>query len=49
MAARQQPELNPQSLFSSFSASTPQFFYDLDRTKAAQVLEGNELVDVTAG
>ncbi len=32
--ARRQPELNPQSLFSSFSASTPQFFYDLDRTKA---------------
>src|SRR6202012_1348331 len=28
------PELNPQSLFSSFSASTPQLFYDLDRTKA---------------
>ncbi len=32
--ARRQPELNPQSLFSSFSASTPQYFYDLDRTKA---------------
>ena len=43
-AARQQPELNPQSLFSSFSASTPQFFYDLDRTKAK--LLGLSLPDV---
>ena len=42
--ARQQPELNPQSLFSSFSASTPQFFYDLDRTKAK--LLGLNLPDV---
>ena len=42
--ARQQPELNPQSLFSSFSASTPQFFYDLDRTKAK--LLGLSLPDV---
>jgi HAE1 family hydrophobic/amphiphilic exporter-1 len=33
-AARQQPELNPQSLFTSFSASTPQLLYDLDRSKA---------------
>jgi len=32
--ARQQPELNPQSLFTSFSASTPQLLYDLDRSKA---------------
>jgi HAE1 family hydrophobic/amphiphilic exporter-1 len=32
--ARKQPELNPQQLFSSFSTSTPQFKYDLDRTKA---------------
>ena len=40
----QQPELNPQSLFSSFSASTPQFFYDLDRTKAK--LLGLSLPDV---
>ena len=42
--ARRQPELNPQSLFSSFSASTPQFFYDLDRTKAK--LLGLNLPDV---
>src|SRR5206468_1622068 len=42
--ARTQPELNPQSLFSSFSASTPQFFYDLDRTKAK--LLGLSLPDV---
>jgi multidrug efflux pump subunit AcrB len=32
--ARKQPELNPQQLFTSFSTSTPQFRYDLDRTKA---------------
>src|SRR5271170_5890193 len=32
--ARKQPELNPQQMFSSFSTSTPQFKYDLDRTKA---------------
>jgi HAE1 family hydrophobic/amphiphilic exporter-1 len=32
--ARKQPELNPQQLFTSFSTSTPQFKYDLDRTKA---------------
>ena len=43
-AARRQPELNPQSLFSSFSASTPQLFYDLDRTKAK--LLGLSLPDV---
>ena len=42
--ARQQPELNPQSLFTSFSASTPQFFYDLDRIKAK--LLGLSLPDV---
>ncbi len=42
--ARQQPELNPQSLFSSFSASTPQLYYDLDRTKAK--LLGLNLPDV---
>ena len=42
--ARSQPELNPQSLFSSFSASTPQFYYDLDRTKAK--LLGLSLPDV---
>jgi multidrug efflux pump subunit AcrB len=34
-AARKRPELNPQSLFTSFSASTPQLFYDLDRTTSS--------------
>jgi len=43
-AARKQPELNPQSLFTSFSASTPQLNYDLDRTKAK--LLGLSLPDV---
>ena len=43
-AARKQPELNPQSLFTSFSASTPQLFYNLDRTKAK--LLGLSLPDV---
>ncbi len=43
-AARKQPELNPQSLFTSFSASTPQLFYDLDRTKAK--LLGLSLPDI---
>src|SRR5208337_3351083 len=43
-AARKQPELNPQSLFRSFSASTPQLYYDLDRTKAK--LLGLSLPDV---
>ena len=42
--ARKQPELNPQSLFTSFSASTPQLYYDLDRTKAK--LLGLSLPDV---
>ena len=42
--ARKQPELNPQSLFTSFSASTPQLNYDLDRTKAK--LLGLSLPDV---
>jgi hydrophobe/amphiphile efflux-1 (HAE1) family protein len=32
--ARKQPEINPMQLFSSFSTSTPQYNYDLDRTKA---------------
>ena len=32
--ARKQPELNPQTLFTTFSTSTPQFRYDLDRNKA---------------
>jgi hydrophobe/amphiphile efflux-1 (HAE1) family protein len=42
--ARKQPELNPQQLFSSFSTSTPQFNYDLDRNKAK--LLGLKLPDV---
>ncbi|RJT39949.1 efflux RND transporter permease subunit [Mesorhizobium waimense] len=42
--ARKQPELNPQQLFSSFSTSTPQFNYDLDRAKAK--LLGLSLPDV---
>jgi HAE1 family hydrophobic/amphiphilic exporter-1 len=42
--ARKQPELNPQQLFTSFSTSTPQFNYDLDRTKAK--LLGLNLPDV---
>ena len=42
--ARKQPELNPQQLFSSFSTSTPQYNYDLDRTKAK--LLGLSLPDV---
>ncbi|MCW4116121.1 efflux RND transporter permease subunit [Aurantimonas sp. MSK8Z-1] len=42
--ARKQPELNPQALFSSFSTSTPQFNFDLDRTKTK--LLGLDLPDV---
>ncbi|MBA8879053.1 multidrug efflux RND transporter permease subunit [Phyllobacterium myrsinacearum] len=42
--ARKQPELNPHQLFSSFSTSTPQYNYDLDRTKAK--LLGLNLPDV---
>ena len=42
--ARKQPELNPHQLFSAFSTSTPQFNYDLDRTKAK--LLGLNLPDV---
>jgi multidrug efflux pump subunit AcrB len=42
--ARKQPELNAQQLFTSFSTSTPQFNYDLDRTKAK--LLGLKLPDV---
>ncbi len=42
--ARKQPELNPQQIFSSFSTSTPQLFYDLDRSKAK--LLGLSLPDV---
>src|SRR4029077_6808850 len=32
--ARKQPELNARQLFSTFSTSTPEYTYDLDRTKA---------------
>lgn len=42
--ARKQPELNAQQLFSTFSAATPQFKYDLDRNKAK--LLGLNLPDV---
>jgi hydrophobe/amphiphile efflux-1 (HAE1) family protein len=42
--ARKQPELSAQQLFSSFSTSTPQFDYDLDRNKAK--LLGLNLPDV---
>ncbi|SDR33682.1 hydrophobic/amphiphilic exporter-1, HAE1 family [Rhizobiales bacterium GAS113] len=42
--ARKQPELNAQQLFTTFSTSTPQFNYDLDRTKAK--LLGLNLPDV---
>jgi multidrug efflux pump subunit AcrB len=42
--ARKQPELNPQQLFSAFSTATPQYIYDLDRTKAK--LLGLNLPDV---
>jgi HAE1 family hydrophobic/amphiphilic exporter-1 len=42
--ARKQPELSAQTLFTSFSASTPQFQYDLDRNKAK--LLGLKLPDI---
>ncbi|UVK38352.1 efflux RND transporter permease subunit [Mesorhizobium sp. AR10] len=42
--ARKQPELNAQQLFSSFSTSTPQYNYELDRNKAK--LLGLNLPDV---
>lgn len=42
--ARKQPELNPQTLFTTFSTSTPQYGYDLDRNKAK--LLGLNLPDV---
>jgi hydrophobe/amphiphile efflux-1 (HAE1) family protein len=42
--ARKQPELNAQQLFSTFTTSTPQYNYDLDRTKAK--LLGLNLQDV---
>ena len=42
--ARKQPELDPRSLFTSFGTSTPQYNFDLDRTKAK--LKGLALQDV---
>jgi HAE1 family hydrophobic/amphiphilic exporter-1 len=42
--ARKQPEIDPMQLFSTFSTSTPQFDYDLDRNKAK--LLGLNLPDV---
>jgi HAE1 family hydrophobic/amphiphilic exporter-1 len=42
--ARKQPELEAQQLFTSFSTSTPQYNYDLDRSKAK--LLGLTLPDV---
>ncbi|WP_406858003.1 multidrug efflux RND transporter permease subunit [Alsobacter sp. KACC 23698] len=42
--ARKQPELNPQQIFTSFSTSTPQFNYDLDRNKAKMM--GLNLPDI---
>jgi hydrophobe/amphiphile efflux-1 (HAE1) family protein len=42
--ARKQPEIDARQLFTSFSTSTPQFKYDLDRNKAK--LLGLSLPDV---
>jgi hydrophobe/amphiphile efflux-1 (HAE1) family protein len=42
--ARKQPELNARQLFTTFSTSTPQYTYDLDRTKAKRL--GLSLPDV---
>ena len=42
--ARKQPELDARQIFTSFSTSTPQFKYDLDRNKAK--LLGLSLPDV---
>jgi len=42
--ARKQPELDPYQLFTTFSTSTPQFIYELDRNKAK--LLGLSLPDV---
>jgi len=42
--ARKQPEIAAQSLFTTFSTTTPQFDYDLDRTKTK--LLGLNLPDV---
>src|SRR5579885_2854016 len=43
-AARQQPEIDPRSLITSFSTNTPQYNFDLDRTKAK--LLGLSLTDI---
>jgi HAE1 family hydrophobic/amphiphilic exporter-1 len=43
-AARKQPALNPHTLITSFSTSTPQYNFNLDRTKAK--LLGLSLADV---
>ena len=42
--ARKQPEINGRQVFSSFSTSTPQYTYDLDRNKAK--LLGLNLQDI---
>ena len=42
--ARKQPELDARSLFTSFGTTTPQYDFDLDRTKAK--VEGLKLQDV---
>jgi hydrophobe/amphiphile efflux-1 (HAE1) family protein len=42
--ARKQPEINPYALFTTFSTSTPQLQYDLDRNKAK--LLGLNLPDI---
>src|SRR5262249_6365839 len=42
--ARQQPELDPHQLFTTFETSTPEYDYDLDRTKVK--LLGLNLTDV---
>ncbi|MBV8456802.1 MAG: efflux RND transporter permease subunit, partial [Acetobacteraceae bacterium] len=43
-AARAQPELDAHQLFTTFNTSTPEYYYDLDRTKAK--LLGLNLTDV---
>src|SRR3984957_8205290 len=43
-AARKQPELDPHQLFTTFDTSTPEYSYDLDRTKVK--LLGLNLSDV---
>ncbi|MBV8458801.1 MAG: efflux RND transporter permease subunit, partial [Acetobacteraceae bacterium] len=42
--ARQQPELDPHQLFTTFNTSTPEYSYDLNRTKVK--LLGLNLTDV---